>query len=65
MEWISVKVKSKWPETDKRILLFDGDRVFEGLLAEFSYGCVWCDVEYIENKDVTHWMPLPEAPKEC
>lgn len=59
MAWISVK--EKLPEEDTRVLVhvdsdrsytkIDTDRILDGIWVR------WCT-------DVTHWMPLPEPPKE-
>ena len=70
-EWISVK--DKLPKSNKynRLIAFrddgDGDgfidcdvTYFKGKFYKFNY-------QYEENlliNDVTHWMPLPEPPKE-
>lgn len=43
------------------------ERVFEfcnSLNDEGDYG-VWIDISYfMESKDITHWMPLPDLPTE-
>ncbi len=65
MEWISVKEKN--PNDDEHVLVFDRDygiclgyRCYESwqhypLGSYAGDGCLF---------DVTHWMPLPESPKE-
>lgn len=58
MEWISVK--DRLPETGKNVLVVVKGEVHEGVL-----GMVFWTVPNAEsycNKDVTHWMPLPEPP---
>lgn len=71
MEWISVKYRL--PEINQWILASDGE--FPGGLVQYCYnehigeyfwnflssGCGCCDTDM---KNVTHWMPLPEPPKE-
>ena len=75
MDWISVK--DKLPELDQDVLLYDdwqtdkkGDmRV--GHLSEYTtrktssgidHFCDWGGTEFAFN--ITHWMPLPEPPKQ-
>ena len=75
MEWISVK--DRLPSEHQRIDTFgvDGARLVD---CEFYDGCFW-DLEQSFDTDdcgygcsfythllegVTHWMPLPEPPKE-
>lgn len=61
-EWISVK--DKLPETEGEVLAVLFGRVYMVwyLAAKKQFetpnGFVW------DNKTVTHWMPLPEPPKE-
>lgn len=67
-EWISVE--DRLPEYDEEVLIFDGrisaaiytprDNECDGFMGEGldSYGNAYF------YDDVTHWMPLPEPPKE-
>lgn len=58
-KWISAK--DRLPEEDVRVLVYlkstrsytkiDTDRLLDGIWVRWG-------------KDVTHWMPLPEPPKE-
>ena len=70
MKWISVK--DELPKEDTNVILFDGSIVFCG---NFSYNIdksvCWgnqvCDglcYGWYKKDEVTHWMPLPEGPKE-
>lgn len=61
-EWISVK--ERLPEEGQRVLAWDGYKI---------YDCAHCGDVWIETVDdwsintndpVTHWMVLPEPPKE-
>lgn len=72
MNWISVK--DMLPPTDENILLFDGREVFCGDFNIFnrgdeichSYGTQACDgtcYGWYEKQEITHWMPLPNAPE--
>ena len=55
-EWISVK--DRLPEEKKMVLV---NR--KGVISvEFQCGCGW-SYDYFTKFPVTHWMPLPEAPK--
>lgn len=59
IEWISVD--ERLPEDNERVLCFDPT------LAESNLGAVsvqfgWCCKR--RNLSVTHWMPLPEPPKQ-
>lgn len=63
-EWISVE--EKLPETNVLVLcvwLDDMGRKQRSGFATYQQHGVW----YVSNEgmpEVTHWMPLPEAPKE-
>jgi hypothetical protein len=58
MEWISVK--DRFPKTPIDVLVFNGDTQ----VGYFHKG-FWRDFHGERNiKNVTHWMPLPEPPKE-
>lgn len=59
MEWISVK--DRLPDDDKTVLVTDGIRI----CLSYYEGC--CDLwrgGYIFGREMTHWMPLPQPPKE-
>jgi len=53
MDWISVKDRLP-PFYDKSVILFDGEEIFASSLEEPD----------LEDWHITHWMPLPEPPKE-
>lgn len=55
--WISVTEKT--PEYDMPQLALNADG--EALIANYAYG-EWFDT-WGQNVEVTHWMPLPEAPE--
>lgn len=68
--WISVE--ERLPKVDKR---YDGYEysaellVYDGLRRRAAYYChtsgVWYDSRYEDDTfEVTHWMPMPEPPKE-
>lgn len=67
MEWISLD--DRLPEFDVRVLLlFDKcNHIEDGTIHEDEYGDGWVyclfDGQTI-NDYPSHWMPLPEAPKE-
>lgn len=56
--WISVTEKT--PEYDMPQLALNADG--DALIANYAYG-EWFDT-WGKDVDVTHWMPLPEAPEE-
>lgn len=75
MKWISVKERK--PENEQAILVFDrkSKEVWKALFVFYSkpiYSEEWQTVPYdccnlTGNKylkNVTHWMPLPEPPKD-
>ena len=69
MEWISVK--DRLPETTKIVDIYSGERITgcqyhdypkeEGNYKHFH--CLRGRYD-IKVEDVTHWMPLPEPPKD-
>jgi hypothetical protein len=60
--WISVE--ERLPEHDVFVLVGYNryDHVFEGCYLEDEK--YWCDREYSYIAPPSHWMPLPEPPKE-
>ena len=56
-EWISVD--EELPEAYEDVLYFNGQSVGVDFICSDG---TWCDEE-VHNKPITHWMPLPEAPK--
>lgn len=66
-EWISVK--DRLPERDQKVLVYDaGDEteIHVYHLREDLDGLYWDDESgwAVDFENVTHWMPLPEPPKE-
>lgn len=68
-KWISVE--EKMPELKENILFLVGDIIFLGWLAEFLHGLGFMSDDNNSDKvtsflveNVTHWMPIPELPKE-
>lgn len=60
-EWISVK--DRLPEEEKEVLCYLGNALGKGLIVAFRRHGDW----YFDGwkcPTVTHWMPLPEPPKE-
>jgi len=64
MEWISVK--DRLPETDNEyIVALDFLEVKSTTMNFMSIPSKWHTMSSIDvSKRVTHWMPLPEPPKE-
>jgi hypothetical protein len=64
MEWISVK--DRLPEKDFKVLCFYSNQYIDVL--EYWYDekeiPVFFNPPLHSVNDVTHWMPLPEPPKE-
>lgn len=63
MEWVSVS--ERLPESRTRVLAFSNDWVGEAFFENFNNIPHW----YTSEKccglyNVTHWMPLPQKPKE-
>ena len=63
-EWISVK--DRLPETGERVLTFDKwGHIRDRELFMFKSGFICFRPDgLVPVKDITHWMPLPEPPKE-
>ena len=66
-EWISVK--DKLPLDSRNILIYSKDwGVGYGWYTDWQgwYYCYYDGDEFIHipENDITHWMPLPESPKE-
>lgn len=69
---ISDAVRSRWinaeermPEDEKLVLVYLGDHTcprFEVDRPAYMTACMRSD-KWVYNDHVTHWMPLPEAPK--
>ena len=59
MDWISVK--ERLPEDGKRVLTYS-ERFGVEIGAHRSY---WATIPLIVSFEPTHWMPLPEPPKEA
>jgi Protein of unknown function (DUF551). len=58
--WISVE--ERLPEKEGRYFVTDSKEVGEGVLLDGKLYA--CDSAPIFTEDITHWMPLPEPPKE-
>ncbi len=61
MEWISVK--DRLPEEGQKVLTYLGE--FDGCRTNYLILCpypIWACL--LETEEVTHWMLLPEPPKE-
>lgn len=58
-EWISVK--DRLPKELREVMFYDGEEMWIG----YRLGGLWCE-DYFTFKEskITHWMPLPEPPKE-
>lgn len=55
--WISVT--DRLPQRGQEVIAYDG-----GVLKPKVYACLFWDKEFDSWARVTHWMPLPEPPKE-
>ena len=60
MNWISVK--ERLPEPGDEVLVTD--KYGNTTVAEFAHRKFWPDSLNINPASITHWMPLPEPPKE-
>ena len=67
-KWISVK--DRMPEKHKRVLVYGWGfaskryKVYFIKIAELRWNCTYGRAEFDCDGEVSHWMPLPEAPKE-
>lgn len=70
MEWI--KCSDRMPDNLQPVLIYTPSKLWLCPIATaiIELGC-WAstgndenEVSWLEFSDVTHWMPLPEAPKE-
>ena len=64
-KWISVE--ERLPESGERVLIMfkpfeDDENISIGWLTKSGFDCYDDSVYFFRS--VTHWMPLPEAPKE-
>lgn len=67
-----IPVTERLPEHDNNVLVIVTDRFSNiklehaYLLANYEHDCGWILEMFpeIENPGVTHWMPLPDMPKE-
>lgn len=61
-EWVSVEDRLPAP-TENPVLVYDGTGV--GInMAWYSYAMGWKYRTGLPGVEITHWMPLPEPPKE-
>ncbi len=63
MNWISVK--DRLPEQDGRYAVcyrFKDQPFLKIYIGDWMYGIGWANL--LSDTQITHWMPLPEAPKE-
>lgn len=62
-QWISVY--TQMPKDDQHVLAVNGDGVMEVLYYDKEWPNVFCRCGgLLKVCNITHWMPLPEAPKE-
>ena len=67
MKWININ--DKLPEKNTRVLIIDDDfkvEICDYCSEEFCQDGFWFNEnggEYCDELDVTHWQPLPKAPK--
>lgn len=68
MEWI--KVTDRLPEFDTEVLVFGEGKVEKANLKSYSTSSSGIDCCWVDKHDdvwwivITHWMPLPEPPKD-
>lgn len=66
MEW--VKVSDKLPEPHKNVLVFDNDEgmtvAYYSQFVYFNLSVQGCFASGGQLYNVTHWMELPEPPKD-
>lgn len=61
MEWISIK--DQLPEIAEDVLIHE--RGLQEPYVGWRTGESWSSYnEYMDQKDITHWMPLPKPPQE-
>lgn len=60
-KWISVK--DRLPDLDVEVLIFNGE-IYKGFRTDMYGPWIWTHYDYMPTHDVTHWIPLPEPPKE-
>jgi hypothetical protein len=60
-EWISVT--DRLPDEGGDYLVTDGDACFVPEFLEGAQRFVFSGIDFWNNEDVTHWMPLPPPPK--
>lgn len=61
-KWISVE--ERLPDVAKKVLTYNGDFVSENWLCTVASKVGRINVWAYSDGFVTHWMPLPKAPKE-
>lgn len=60
-----IPVEERLPETFATVLIYNGNQVHEAILQkDRKWLAVFGDSLIMASSDVTHWMPLPEPPKE-
>ena len=57
-----IPVTERLPEDDDDVLIMSSGSISMGYYS--VYNEYWADYINVYNSDVTHWMPLPEPPKE-
>lgn len=61
-EWISAK--DRLPKAEQEVLCYLGNSISKAMVVSFLRAGKWMDYDGWSIATVTHWMPLPEAPKE-
>lgn len=61
MDWINVK--DGFPEETCFVIVFGGNDVAPAVFCEGDFG-MWMPDGMTVFDNITHWMPLPEPPKD-
>lgn len=71
MKWISVK--DELPDFNDRVLVYNEQKRMDGINHDYRVaeirsiskdGALWYITNNFRTTQITHWMPLPETPKE-
>jgi len=66
-EWISVKDRTPSEDSEQYLLFTDSEQICYGRYYDANIHqdeCLWKSEGPFFSDRITHWMPLPELPKE-